>query len=79
MAGLNRKEFSIWRVFDFDSGVHFVRPMLMAIVVGVGTGFLVVAFIKSIHWTAAIFFNPAINNTWKVIFIPVLGGVWLDH
>ena len=56
MAGLNRKEFSIRRAFDFDSGVHFVRPMLMAIVVGVGTGFLVVAFIKSILWMTAFLF-----------------------
>jgi len=75
MVGLNRKEFSIRRAFDFDSGVHFVRPMLMAIVVGVGTGFLVVVFVKSILWMTAFCFNPIIKNTWRVILIPVLGGL----
>ena len=75
MTGLNRKEFSIRRAFDFDSGVHFVRPMLMAIVVGVGTGFLVVIFIKSILWMTKFCFNPAIKNTWWVILVPVGGGL----
>jgi len=75
MTGLNKKEFSIQRAFDFDSGVHFVRPMLMAVVVGVMTGFLVVAFIKSIHWMTAFCFNLTISGTWRVIFIPVIGGL----
>ena len=75
MTGLNRKGFSIRRALDFDSGVHFVRPMLIAIVVGVGTGFLAVGFIKSILWMTTVCFNPATKNTWLVIFIPVLGGL----
>ena len=75
MSALNQKRFSIHHAFEFDAGVHFVRPMLMAIVVGVGTGFLVVAFIKSILWMTAFCFNPAVKNTWRVIFIPVLGGL----
>jgi CIC family chloride channel protein len=75
MASLNRKEFLMRRAFEFDSGVHFVRPMLMAIVVGIGTGLLAVAFIKSILWMTTFFFNPAIKNTWFVIFIPVMGGL----
>ncbi|MDE1921084.1 MAG: chloride channel protein [Candidatus Omnitrophica bacterium] len=75
MAGFNLKDFSIRRGMVFDSGVHFVRPMLLAVAVGVGTGFLVVAFIKSILWMTAFCFNPATNGTWKVIFIPAVGGL----
>ncbi len=77
MTGFNRKEFSLRRVFEFDSGVHFVRPMLMAIAVGVGTGFLVVAFVKSIHWVTNLFFNPAIKDSLWVIFVPVIGGLFV--
>ncbi|MBP9854332.1 MAG: chloride channel protein [Candidatus Omnitrophica bacterium] len=75
MTDLNRKKFSLRRAFEFDSGVHFVRPMLMAVSVGVGTGFLVVVFIKSILWVSAFFFNPAVKNTLWVIFIPIIGGL----
>lgn len=70
-----RKKFSLRYALEFDSGVHFVRPMLTAVMVGVGTGFLVVAFIKSILWMTAFFFNPAVKNTFWVILVPVAGGL----
>ncbi len=73
---LNNK-FSFRRVLEFDSGVHFVRPMLISIGVGVGTGFLVVAFVKSIQWVTDFLFNPAVKDSLWVIFIPVIGGLFV--
>lgn len=63
------------RALEFDSGVHFVRPMLMAVMVGVGTGGFVVAFIKALTWSNDIFFSPAIKNSLWVILVPVAGGL----
>lgn len=77
MGKIIKKNVLIPRVLEFDSGVHFVRPMLMAIAIGVGTGFLVVGFVKSVEWVSAFLFNPAVNGTPWVIFVPVLGGLFV--
>lgn len=63
------------RALEFDSGVHFVRPMLMAVMVGAGTGCFVVAFIKALTWANDFFFSPAIKNSLWVILVPVAGGL----
>ncbi|MCB9771667.1 MAG: chloride channel protein [Candidatus Omnitrophica bacterium] len=82
MSDFIPKDFSLRRTIALNSGVHFVRPMLMAGFVGSATGFLVVGFIKLIEWTTAFLFNPAITNTFWVIFVPVLGGLivgpWIE-
>ncbi|MBL8012558.1 MAG: chloride channel protein [Candidatus Omnitrophica bacterium] len=70
---LNNKKYSVF--FKGDSGTHFVRPMLMAIFVGVGTGFLVVGFVKSVALVRDFCFNPAIRHSPFVILVPAFAGL----
>lgn len=62
---------------ELGSGAHFVRPMLIAVIVGTGTGFLVVWFVKSILWCSSIFLHPVIQNSLWIILVPVIGGLFV--
>jgi CIC family chloride channel protein len=63
-------------VLDYEHGIHFVRPMILAMLVGIGTGFIVVGFVKALKAATNIFLNiPSGHNHLWGIFIPVLGGL----
>lgn len=74
---INKQPFLLTGSLKGSSRSHFVRPMLMAIAVGVGTGFVVVLFVRSVAWVKAFCFNSDIAHTPWVIFIPVVGGLFV--
>lgn len=75
---INQKKSFLKRfVNGGTSGTHFIRPMLMAIAVGIGTGFVVVLFVKSVEWVKAFCFNSDIAHSPWVILIPVIGGLFV--
>lgn len=68
--------FKFSHISNLESGVHFVRPMILSTLVGIGTGFIVVGFVKTLEMATALFFSipSGAGHIW-VIFIPVLGGL----
>lgn len=73
----NKESFILPRSLKGNPRSHFIRPMLMAIAVGVGTGFVVVLFVRSVAWVKAFCFNSEIAHTPWVILIPVAGGLFV--
>jgi CIC family chloride channel protein len=68
------------KITDLLSASHLALPMLLASVVGVGTGFVIVVFIKAIDLSQRLFFQQGQDwlsflSHYSVLVIPTMGGL----